>query len=214
MKVKFLIFTLVLVGVFFVRVPTIDAFFWCNDIASPFDEGKSSTIENLVIEGSSLYFKANAEMMNLYAEAEIPPNVEYNDAGSLELVQSALGYLKASKSKYLQAIQVGRAVGYVESKIDLLKAFNYDRFAVESGLNETAANRVKGFLKNGDVIGYYQEIADELDGLMVILSDMEKSLQDRVKPSIPVFWDLLQKLSELTLFGNYGTIMGQTALGY
>jgi len=213
-KVKFLIFTLVLVGVFFVRVPTIDAFFWCNDIASPFDEGKSSTIENLVIEGSSLYFKANAEMMNLYAEAEIPPNVEYNDAGSLELVQSALGYLKASKSKYLQAIQVGRAVGYVESKIDLLKAFNYDRFAVESGLNETAANRVKGFLKNGDVIGYYQEIADELDGLMVILSDMEKSLQDRVKPSIPVFWDLLQKLSELTLFGNYGTIMGQTALGY
>lgn len=214
MKVKFLVFTLVLVGVFFVRVPTIDAFFWCNDIASPFDEGKSSTIENLVIEGSSLYFKANAEMMNLYAEAEIPPNVEYNDAGSLVLVQSALGYLKASKSKYLQAIQVGRAVGYVESKIDLLKTFNYDRFEVESGLNKTVANRVKGFLKNGDVIGYYQEIADELDGLMVILSDMEKSLQDRVKPSIPVFWDLLQKLSELTLFGNYGTMMGQTALGY
>ena len=128
-----------LVVVFFVMVPKMGAFFWCNDIASPFDEGKSGTIENLVIEGSSLYFKANAEIMNLYAETEILPNVEYNNARSLERVQLALGYLKESKSKYLQ---------------------------------------------------------------------------DRVKPSIPVFWNLLQKLSQLTLFGNYGTIMGQTALGY
>jgi hypothetical protein len=203
-----------LVVVFFVMVPKIGAFFWCNDIASPFDEAKSGTIENLVIEGSSLYFKANAEIMNLYAEAEILPNVEYNDSKSLALVQAALEYLKESKSKYLQAIQMGTAVGYVESKINLLKTFNYDRFAVEYGLNETVKNRVKGFLKNGDVIGYYKEIADELDGLMVILTDMEKSLQDRVRPSLPVFWNLLQKLSELTLFGNYGTIMGQTALGY
>lgn len=214
MKTKFLILTLMLAVVFFIMVPKIGAFFWCNDIASPFDEGKSSTIENLVIEGSSLYFKANAEIMNLYAEAEIPPNVEYNDSKSLALVQLALGYLKESESKYLQAIQVGTAVGYVESKIDLLKAFNYDRFAVESGLNETVKNRVKGFLENGDVIGYYKEIVDELDGMMDILTDMEKGLQNRVKPSLPVFWNLLQKLSELTLFGNYGTIMGQTALGY
>lgn len=214
MKTKFLILTLMLAVLFFVMVPKIGAFFWCNDIASPFDEGKSSTIENLVIEGSSLYFKANAEIMNLYAEAEIPPNGETNDSKSLELVQMALGYLKESKSKYLQAIQVGTAVGYVESQIDLLRVFNYDRFAVEHGLNETVKNHVKGFLKNGDVIGYYKEIADELDRLMVILTDMEKSLQERGKPSIPVFWNLLQTLSELTLFGNYGTIMGQTALGY
>lgn len=212
MKKKFL--TLFLVGVFFVMVPKVEAFFWVNDIYVGFEEDKSGDIENLVIEGSSLYFRANADIMNLYAEAEIPPDVEYNYSKSLALVQSALGYLKESRKKYLQAAQMGIAAGYVESKIDLLKAFNYDRFAAEQRLNESVKNRVKSYLKNGDVIGFYQEVADELDGLMVILTDMEKSLQDSIKPSLTVFWNLLQKLTELTLFGNYGTVMGQTAFGY
>ncbi len=212
MKRTFL--TLFLVGVFFVMVPKVEAFHWCNDICGGFEEDKSGDIENLVIEGASLYFRANADIMNLYAEAEIPPDVEYNYFKSLALVQSALEYLKESKSKCLQAAQMGIAAGYVESKIDLLKTFNYDRFAAKHGLNETVKNRVKSYLKNGDVIGYYQEVADELDGLMVILTDMEKSLQDSVKPSLTMFWNLLQKLSELTLFGNYGTVMGQTAFGY
>jgi hypothetical protein len=212
MKKSFL--TFFLVGVFFVMVPNIEAFHWCNDICRGFEEGKSGDIENLVIEGSSLYFRANADIMNLYAEAEISPYVEYSYSKSLLLVQSALGYLKESKSKYLQAAQMGIAAGYVESKINLLKTFNYDHFAAKQGLNEAVKNRVKSYLKNGDVIGFYKEVADELDGLMVILTDMEKRLQDGVKPSLPVFWNLLQKLSELTLFGNYGTVMGLTAFGY
>jgi hypothetical protein len=212
MKRTFL--TIILVGVVFVMVPRVEAFFWVNDIYRGFEEEKSGNIENMVIEGASLYFKANADIMNLYAEAEILPDVEFNDSRSLALVQSALGYLKESRSKYLQAIQMGIGAGYVESKIELLKSFNYDRLASEQGLNETVKNRVKSFLKNGDVIGYYKEVVDELDILMVILMDMEKSLQDGIKPSLTVFWNLLQKLSELTLFGHYGTVMGQTAFGY
>ncbi len=210
--------TLLTFLVLFLTVPGLEAVVWVNNVCEPFPEGKSNgdsgNIETLVTEGSALYFKANADIMNLCAESEITPPKDYNFARSLSLVQSALGYLKEAKAKYLQAVQMGIAAGYIQEKLDLLKTFDYDSFAAQQELNETIKNRVKGFLKNGDVTGFYQEAADQLEKLIVILKDIEKSLQNNLKPKVPVLWDLVQKLAELTLFGNYGTVMAQTAFGH
>lgn len=204
--------TLFLLAIFFVMSSALNAVIWVNDIVSVFPEEKAAGIETLVTEGSALYFKANADIMNFCAGIEIAPTAEYECSGALSLVQSAQGYLKESREKYLQAAQTGIAAGYVQSKRTQLISFDFDRFAEEQELNGVVKERVKGYLANGDVTGFYQATADGLEELTGLLEDIEKSLQSKTKPQIPLVWKLLQKLSELTLFGNLGTVMAQTAI--
>lgn len=205
------IFSLLL---FFITIGPVGAVVWVNNICDPFPVEKAVGIENLVTEGSALYFKSNADIMNFFAGIEIVPGAEYDFTGASALVKSARGYLKNAREKYLQAVQTGIAAGYVESKAGRLKTFAYDQFTADQELNGTVKERVKVYLSNGDVTGFYQAVADELEVLTVILEDIEKSLQNKVKPQLTDVWKLLQKLSELTLFGNYGTVMAQTAFGH
>lgn len=199
--------------IFIIAAP-LGAIIWVNNICDPFPGEKAAGIENLVTEGSALYFKANADIMNLCAGLEIVPGSDYDFAGASALVKSARGYLKEARAKYLQAVQQGIAAGYVQTGVSRLKTFNYDGFSAEQELNGTVKDRVKAYLAESDVTGFYQAVADELGVLAVILEGIEKSLQSKLKPRLPEVWTLLQKLSELTLFGNYGTVMAQTAFGH
>ncbi|MCX6582201.1 MAG: hypothetical protein NT166_18680 [Candidatus Aminicenantes bacterium] len=190
----------------------MDAVIHVNDFGRTFAGGQS-TCESKVTQGAELYFKANVSIMSFFAETEITPDKEYNFTKALSLVQSALGYLKEAKTNYSQAAQIGSAAGYIQAEVAMLKAFDYDKFAAEQGLNEGIKERVKCFLKNGDVIGIYQEVANRVEELTATLKVVEKNLQDNVKPQISTVWELLQKSSDLTLFGNYATVMATAAFG-
>lgn len=191
----------------------VDAVIHVNDICRTLPEGSAGLCENMVTQGAGLYFNANVSIMGFFAETEITPDKEYNFTKTLSLVQSALGYLKEAKANYSQAAQIGSASGYIQTEIEQLKSFDYDKFAAEQGMNESIKARVKCFLKNGDVIGLYQEVANRVEDLIVTLKVVEKALQGGVKPQISIVWELLQKSSDLTLFGNYATVMATAAFG-
>lgn len=191
----------------------MDAIIHVNDICRSLPDGPAGLCENMVTQGAGLYFNANVSIMGFFAETEITPDKEYNFTKALSLVQSALGYLKEAKANYSQAAQIGTASGYIQAEIDLLKIYDYDKFAVEQGLNDAIKERVKCFLKNGDVIGIYQEVANRIEDLITTLKMVEKNLQNNTKPQIPTVWGLLQKTSDLTLFGNYATVMATAAFG-
>lgn len=192
---------------------TMKAVVWVNDVCRTLPEGPSGLCENMVTQGAEIYFKANANIMSFFAETEITPDKEYNFAKALSLVQSALGYLKEARANYNQAALIGSASGYISAEIELLKSFDYDKFAVEKGLNDAIKERVKCFLKSGDVIGIYQEVAFRIEDVTTTLKVVEKDLQNNVKPKISTVWELLQKFSDLTLFGNYATVMAMAAFG-
>lgn len=188
----------------------MDAVICVNDFGRYLNGEASDKCENLVTAGSDLYFKANADMMNFFAETEIAPGEKYNFSKALLKVRSALRYLNEAKTNYIQAAQIASAAGY-QADIDLLKTYEYDGFAAGLGLNMAIKNEVKVFLNNGDVAGFYQEIAHRLDGLTSILKVLENNLQTKTKPQISTVWEALQKMSDLTLFGNYGTVMAVAA---
>jgi hypothetical protein len=191
---------------------TVEAVIHVNDFGRVFAE-EQSTCESMVTQGAEIYFKANANIMSFFAETEVTADKEYNFTKALSLVQSTLGYLKEAQANYSQAAQIGLAAGYIQSEIGLLKVYDYDKFALEKGLNDSIKERVKCFLKNGDVIGIYQEVANRVEELTAILKVVEKNLQNNVKPQISTVWELLQKFSDLTLFGNYATVMATAAFG-
>ncbi|MDQ1354929.1 MAG: hypothetical protein QG657_5238 [Acidobacteriota bacterium] len=192
---------------------TVEAVVWVNDICRTLPEGPSVLCENMVTQGAELYFKANANIMSFFAETEIGSAKEYNFTIALSLVQSTLGYLKEANANYNQAAQIGSTAGYISAEIELLKSFDYDKFAAEKGLNDAIKERVKCFLKSGDVIGIYQEVAYRIEEVTTTLKVVEKNLQNNVKPQISTVWELLQKFSDLTLFGNYATVMAMAAFG-
>lgn len=190
----------------------MEGLIWVNDIGRTLVDGASEPCENMVTAGADLYFKANAEIMTLFAETEIAPGEEYNYSKALTSVQTSLGYLNEAKTNYIQAAQLAATAGYIQSEIDSLKNYDYDTFAVTQGLNDNnIKEKVKIFFKNGDVAGYYQEIAVRLGDLMTTLKIFEKNLQEKTKPQIAAVWVAVQKISDLTLFGNYGTVMSMAA---
>ncbi|HLP45788.1 MAG TPA: hypothetical protein VK469_07580, partial [Candidatus Kapabacteria bacterium] len=189
----------------------MEALIWVNDIGRSLVDGASEPCENMVTAGADLYFKANADIMTLFAETEMAPGEEYNYSKALTSVQASLGYLNEAKTNYVQAAQLATSAGYIQSEIDLLKNYDYDTLAVAQGLNNNIKEKVKVFLKNGDVAGYYQEIAVRLEDVMTTLKVLEKNLQEKTKPQIAVVWEAVQKISDLTLFGNYGTVMSMAA---
>ena len=192
----------------------LGAFHFANDMCGSFDEIYSASIEGYVIEGASLYFEASSDLMSFFHESEIGGKEIYNSPQALEYVASAIEHLKQSKGKYIEASLLGKTAGYDYERCRCLREFGYDNFALQRGLNYNVMAKVKGYLKNGNVTGFYDRIASDIEELTVQLNEIKGQLESGTAPEMPVLWDLLQKFTDTTLFGNYATMSGQTAFGY
>ncbi len=192
----------------------LGAFHFANDMCGSFDEIYSASIEGYVIDGASLYFQASSDLMSFYHESEIGGKGIYNSEQALAYVNSAIDHLNHSKARYLEAALLGTTAGYDEERCRCLKEFGYDNFALQRGLMVTVMGKVKGYLSKGNVIGLYNKIASDIDDLTVRLNNIKAQLESGTAPQMPELWELLQKFTETTLFGNYATMSGQTAFGY
>jgi hypothetical protein len=192
----------------------LGAFHFANDMCGSFDEAYSASIEGYVIEGASLYFQASSDLMSFFHESEIGGKGIYNSQQALEYVSSAIERLQQSKGKYIEAALLGKTAGYNSASCRCLKEFGYDDFAQQRGMSSIVMGKVKGYLKNGNVIGFYNRVADDIEELTVRLNEVKGQLESGIAPEMPVLWELLQKFSDTTMFGNYATMSGQSAFGY
>lgn len=185
-----------------------------NRISDAVDETGARLVEQCVIQGSTQYFYAYAEIMSLCADYEDSGlRRNYDFSGNLARLNKAIDYLGIAKEKYTCAGVLASKTGYSHGKISRLKAFDYDGFAAASQLNDTVKEKVKYFLRAGDVTGFYNAFGEEVSQLVEMLEDVRKTMEANIKPTPPQLWKVLQKISTLTLFGNYTTVMGQTAFG-
>jgi hypothetical protein len=201
-------------GVLILLIPTyIGAIHFANDLVPPFPDGDKGTIENHIVEGSTMYFKGKAAAMNLLAAGESGSKNLFEMSTSLYLTNTAIEYLEKAKINYTQALDIGKATGYVENRQDALINFDYDGFVLQNGLNPIIMKRVKAYLSKGDVTGFYMQIVIDIEGIIENLKSIKKDLERNVIPRPQVYWKLLQKFSETTLSGNYGTMVGITVYG-
>ncbi|MDQ1355299.1 MAG: hypothetical protein QG657_5609, partial [Acidobacteriota bacterium] len=71
---------------------------------------------------------------------------------------------------------------------------------------------VKSYLAVGNIPGFYQKFADGLTDMITQLQAMREMLAAGAQPDIADFWSLLNQSYYIGLFGNYGTVVGQTAI--
>jgi hypothetical protein len=188
------------------------ALYCANDIVPVFPDKDKGAIEHYVIEGAAAFFKAQADVMNLFSLGEMGARGPFDFSTALSLVRSAEEQLRKAKSSFIQAYDLGKSAGYVESHLSLLKDFDYDGFALREGLNEVIMNRVEAYLAKGDITGFYAQMTEDIDGMIESLTEIRGQLENDLKPKTSAMWQLLQQFSETTLFGNYGTMIGQTLL--
>lgn len=187
-----------------------------NDIVPAFDDPdgqKIQEIENHVISGASLFLQAQSYGYLLLNEYELSGKQLFSCEKSLKYTETAINLLENARSQYVSASGIGESVGYSAVKIDRLKSFDYDAFIIENRLNKDIAKKVQGYLSSGDIVGIYQQAANDIIDILNTLYSIGESLRVGEKPGIHLYWKLLQQYSESSLFGNYATLMGTTVLG-
>ncbi len=181
-----------------------------NDIIEGFPDPEANNIESFVIEGSSIFFQGMSDIMRLFDEGE-KGSKDGNFPNSVNLIDAAVNNLKMAREKYLLAVRLSNSVDKNMCDFTYLEKFDYDRCAEEKGLIAGIANEVKKYLSVGNVVGFYQKIADDIDGLIKRLETLKEKLSYKLALYQEDCWLILQEGSRLLLFGNYGTVMGKTA---
>ena len=181
-----------------------------NDIVDGFPEPEAGNIESSVTEGASLFFQGMADLMNLFDEGEKGAASELF-LNSANHIDSAVTRFKLAKEKYVLAANMGKTVDKTRCSFTYLKTFDYNQFARENGLVEEIVMDVQKYLANGDAVGFYRRIADDLDNLITRLVILKEKLNSKPAFYRDDYWQLLRQASRLMLFGNYGTMVGKTA---
>ncbi|MGD2093030.1 MAG: hypothetical protein PVH61_43110 [Candidatus Aminicenantes bacterium] len=207
MKRKSMIF---IAFIFFFTNIVVYGAIYGNDIVEGFPEPEAGNIESSVTEGSYLFFQGMAELMNLFDEAEKGAANELFPT-SANLIDSAIGKFKMAKEKYVQAASIGKTVEKTRCSFTYLKTFDYSQFAEENWLMDEIVMDVKKYLANGDAVGFYMRIANDLENLINRLNALKEKLNSKPAFYRDDYWRLLQQASRMMLFGNYGTMVGKAA---
>jgi hypothetical protein len=188
-----------------------------NDISGAFppasadSESTVGQLETMMIDGASLFFQSYGAANLLLSEGELFEKGDFTASSSLSYVEEALYKLELSKKKYEEVYRLTQNMDYVETKVTQLKNFNYVKFATENDLNIEIMDEVAGFLKKGDVKGYYRKNLDNIELILSKLGSIKSQLNSGVKPEITLFWEILRLYSYNSLLGNYSTVVAREA---
>jgi hypothetical protein len=188
----------------------IQAFVSANDIVPVFSDeesDKKQQIEYFVVSGTSLFLQSQSYSNLLLNEYELSGNQSFNCTGALGYAEKAISLLENSLNQYTKAKEAGEIIGYNPQKINLFRFFDYERFITDNSLNAVIAQKVQSYMQTGDILGLYQQNIDNLTGILNTLYTIKDNLKKGLKPDIKVFWNLMQQISESSLFGNYSTVI-------
>ena len=212
-KLISVISALVLLALF--NTQQIQAFVSANDIVPVFgddDAQKKQQIEYYVVSGTSLFLQSQSYSNLLLNEYELSGNQDFNFNVAVGYAEKAISLLENSLNQYKKAKETGEIIGYNPQKINLFKSFDYEKFINYNGLNGVIAQKVQSYMQSGDILGIYQQNIDNLTGILNTLYTIKDNLKKGLRPEIELFWNLMQKISESSLFGNYSTVIATAVL--
>jgi hypothetical protein len=188
---------------------------FANDLAGGDPGGRESgkSVESHVIEGSAYFFQAKMSIAKIFYEGEMwAKHNQLNVQACLNHIDDAITNLNNSTEQFNQAILLFKASPMSQEGIEKLKNYDYNKIIEERKLIREVMDQVKLYLITGDISGFYQKIVLDLTEIATRLYAIKGKLQNGVAPEMSEFWETLNTLESLTLFGNYGTLVGRSIL--
>ena len=169
-------------------------------------------LEDLTVDGASLFLQSNAEALLLLNEMEISDRGGFNFFVAQRLTDSAIEKLENARQKYQRIVDLGGKVPLEGSARVKLSGFDYNGLAVTEDLNREMMKRVGAYLSRGDLPGLYRKNMQNVDLILGVLYSIRNDLEQGKLPDIQVFWKVLRLYTDSILFGNYATLVfGQIA---
>jgi hypothetical protein len=199
--------TITIIGLIIILNITLSAFFvfngsygaFCIDCKIP--PPTNGNINGYIIEGASNFLKSYSDILLLMQMVEVDTG---NTEDMNEIIQNAIRSLGDSKTDYDNLCFLAEVTPYNITVINRLKDFDYDAyFNGEKGLNPAVFNRVKAFLKSGDVKGVYNAMFQDISEIMEKLKSIENGINAAGLPDIIELRELNQLYSNDLLFGQY-----------
>lgn len=190
-----------------------------NDIECVFTEGtQKSQVRESMIKGSAQFLlsfsKAN-QLLSLYEDSAISGIFDKEKA--LSLIKEVKDTLDLSNKHYLNALSIGKEIGYIPEKINRFQEYKYDSIIASNNMNPIIVSSLQQYFESGDILGIYQHNINHINKIQTTMTnalDELNSMEGAVRPNVSRYWEILQLYSEAALFGNYATIIGTEVLNH
>ena len=184
----------------------LNAAMFANESPRAFNGDKKSstpTISQLVIESGTYFLKSNSDMLLFLSMIESSESSEPDFKALQEAINSTIDNMENAKTACYQLKNLTAVTPYNQEVISKLIVFNYTNFQNEKGLIPVIFDKVIQFLKNGDVRGVYDEFYNYFNGILEVLYDLQKDVDNSTFPELSTLWHINQKYSEVKLFSQY-----------
>ncbi len=178
-----------------------------KDPDSPFCRKNDSEIGSLITDSASELLQSASDAFLFMNEIEIADVHSLNSGAALQRIDLATAKVEHTLKIFNEIIAVGSDAVYDEDRIKKLKAFNYGQYARENGLSVEIMSQVAAYLNKGNVIGFCQFYAGNLESLITILNRIKAELLAGKLSENQVLWSLLQQYDSTMMFGNYASLV-------
>lgn len=175
-----------------------------TEITASSSTGSTQNIRELVILSASYFFKGQSTIFALSNKVEISDLQSFDSYGANSDLNESLYNIYLAWYYYGKLVEKANITLYNQTVINKLKAFNYDSFVVNFGLNKDVFSEVQGFLQKGDIRGVYARIKGDMATIYNLLLKIQNSNYGNI-PSNETMWNLNQQCSKTLLFGQYVT---------
>jgi hypothetical protein len=190
-----------------VSIVYLHGFWSASDPYDPFSRKNNSEIGSLISDSALELLQSASEAFLFMNEIEIAEPNGLIRGTALNQVDLAIAKVEDALKIFNEAIAIGDTVGSDEGRIGKLKAFNYERYTSENGLNKETMSLVAAYLGQGNVLGFYQCHAGNLKKLLHILNRIKKDLSEGKLSENKLLGSLLQQYNSTMMFGNYASLI-------
>jgi hypothetical protein len=162
-----------------------------------------NSIKYYIVKGGGYYLSGYSDILKFLDRIELS---DLNGLDYVELNQildSAIDNMKNANNNYTLLIAKAEITPYNMTFIDKLMVFDYHGFESEHHLNGIVFDKVKKYLKKGDITGTFKTCRSDV---LEIIETMEKIKGYTSSNRMPVLqdtWLLNELCSESLLFGQY-----------
>jgi len=206
---RYFIFLILLSLLFTVKIYPIMVL---NNIKEVFQDSRKDEIESCMVEGSEHFLLSNANIHLFFAEYEKSSSDIFNFEKGKKILEVAINELSSALKIYEDVLTVAKLSIYDSNDQIKLKDYNYSELIEKNLMYSSIADEVKKYLSDGDVVGLYVKNIENLKLINTTLLEINNSVTIGVKPNKNLMYRLLRLLYRATLWGNYATILGDSAL--
>ena len=118
------------------------------------------------------------------------------------MVNRAAYHTRLACNTYDRLVRLARQIPYRKDVIRQLKAFDYNTFMTDQGLNAAVFARVGEYLERGDITGTFRHTRANLASLASLLTEVKNNLLSNRLPELAVVWQLNETAADAALFGS------------